>query len=205
MACRTRYLVAVGAGVLLAVPAARAQEMPNPQAMQMQVQRIAQERPREAEAAARAFLHVISMQAGQGPAAGDVAVLDSLKTAAPDVYWSEVAQLTVQFDMVQNVARRDSVRAGLVTQMFGTELRARALQRAYRNATEARRQALRAQIEAQISKHFDVEDKLRALEVADIERRLAEVRAETQRRIEKRAEFVRWAVDDIIRDATRPQ
>jgi hypothetical protein len=173
--------------------------------MQMQVQQIMQQRPREAEAAARAFLHVISMQAGQGPAEASLATLDSLKSAAPDVYWSEVAQLTVQFDVVQNLARRDSVRAGLVAQMFGTEVRARALQRAYRTATEPRRPAIRAQIEALISQHFDLEDKLRGLEVADIERRLAEVRAETQRRREKRAEFVKWAVDDIIRDAMRPQ
>jgi hypothetical protein len=182
-----------------------AQEMPNPQAMQMQVQQIMQQRPREAEAAARGFLHAISMNAGQGPAEGSIATLDSLKAAAPDVYWSEVAQLTVQFDVVQNLARRDSVRAGLVTQMFGLESAARAQQRAYRTASEARRPAIRTQIEALITRHFDLEDQLRALEVADIERRLAEVRAETQRRRDKRAEFVRWAVDDIIRDATRPR
>lgn len=176
----------------------------NPQAMQMQVQRVMQERPREAEAAARAFLHLIAMQPGQGPVEGSLAALDSLKLAAPDVYWSEVAQLTAQFDMVQNLVRRDSVRAGLVTQMFGQELRARGLQRTYRGATEARRQVIRTQIEALISQHFDLEDKLRGLEVADIERRLAEVRAETQRRRDKRAEFVKWAVDDIVRDAMRP-
>ena len=121
------------------------------------------------------------------------------------MYWSEVAQLTVQFDMVQKLSQRDSARAGFVTQMFGLEQRARALQRAYRTASEARRQALRTQIEALITQHFDIEDKLRGLEVADIERRLAEVRAETQRRRDKRAELVRWAVDDIVRDATRPQ
>ena len=188
---------------VLAASVAAAQE-PNPQAMQMQVQKIAQERPREAEAAARAFTMLIAIYRSQ---AMDSVLpsLDSLKGASLDAYWNEVAQLTVQFDMVQNLARRDSVRAALVTQMFGTELRARALQRAYRSAAEARRQALRTQIEAQINMHFDLEDKLRLLEVADIERRLADVRAETQRRRDKRAEFVKWTVDDIIRDATRPQ
>lgn len=203
MACRiSAWLVVSG---VFSASTAVGQEMPNPQAMQMQVQQIMQQRPREAEAAARAFLHVISMQSGQGPADASVATLDSLKAGALDVYWSEVAQLTVQFDVVQNLVRRDSVRAGLVTQMFGLEVRARALQRAYRPAAEARRQAIRSQIEALITQHFDIEDKLRGLEVADIERRLADVRAETQRRREKRAEFLKWAVDDIIRDATRPQ
>jgi hypothetical protein len=188
---------------LVASPAA-GQEMPNPQAMQLQVQKIAQERPREAEAAARAFLMLFGMGSNESM---DTLLrsLDSLKAGAADAYWREVAQLTVQFDLVQNLARRDSVRASLVTEMFGTELRARALQRGYRQAAEARRQAVRAQLEALISQHFDLEDKLRALEVADIERRLTEVRAESVRRREKRVELVKWAVDDIIRDATRPQ
>jgi hypothetical protein len=34
---------------------------------------------------------------------------------------------------------------------------------------------------------------------------LADVRAETTRRKERRAEFIKWAVDDIVRDATRPR
>jgi len=202
---------------VLAASAAAAQEMPNPEAMQMQVQKIAQERPREAEAAARAFLQLVAPDRLNG--------LDSLKARALnpnsrptvfvdgvpvndnalDQYWMEVAQLTVQFDLVQNLVRRDSVRAQLVARMFGIEANARALQRTYRPATEARRQAIRAQIAELISQHFYLEDQLRALEIADIERRLADVRAETQRRIDKRAELVKWAVDDIIRDATRPQ
>jgi hypothetical protein len=198
-------MLALGAMLVLAAPALDAQEMPNPQAMQMQVQRIVQERPREAEAAARAFLHVIAMNGAPGRVEERIAELDSLKVAAPEAYWREVAQLTVQFDVVQNLVRRDSVRAGLVAQMFGLEVQARALQRAYRTAPESRRPAIRAQIEALINQHFDLEDKLRGLEVADIERRLAEVRAESQRRRERRAEFVKWAVDDIIRDAIRPQ
>jgi hypothetical protein len=235
MACRTEVLLVL-AGALFATRVAPAQD-PNPQAMQAQVQRIAQERPREAEAAARAFLHVISLQPGQGPVEPNLAMLDQLKTSDLDAYWREVAQLTVQFDMVQNLVRRDSVRAGLVTQMFGLEVMARTLQRAYR-ATLAKgdnqpliiingvltdqpggvvrggaqvvspstqQQQIRSQLTTLIATHFDFENQLRLLEIKDIERRLAEVRAETQRRVDKRAEFVKWAVDDIIRDATRPQ
>ena len=195
MRCRISGLLVVSG--LLAVSVASAQEMPNPQQMQMQVQNIMQQRPREAEAAARAWLQNIAPDLVQG--------LDSLKSVAPDQYWMEVAQLTVQFEVFQQVSRRDTVRAQLMGRVFGLEANARAQQRAYRAASEAQRNVIRSRIEALIGQHFDIEDKLRALEVADIERRLAEVRAETQRRREKRAEFVRWAVDDIIRDATRPQ
>jgi hypothetical protein len=116
----------------------------------------------------------------------------------------EVAQLTVQFDMVQKLNGRDSVRAQLVGKMFGLEANARAQQRAYRAASESTRPAIRKQIETLISRHFDLEDQLRALEIADIERRLADVRAESQRRRDKRAEFIKFAVDDIVRDAIRP-
>ncbi len=194
----------LGASVASVASGAAAQE-PNPQAMQMQVQKIAQERPREAEAAARGFLHVIAMQPGQGPVESSIALLDQLKAADPDAYWGEVAQLTVQFDMVQSLVRRDSVRAGLVTQMFGLEATARTLQRAYRGSNETQRESIRSQIEKVIAAHFDYENQLRLFEIKDIERRLVQVRAETQRRVDKRAEFIRFAVDDIIRDATRPQ
>ncbi len=183
--------------LVLVASAAAAQEMPSPQTMQMQAQKIAQERPREAEAAARAFLHLVAPDRIGG--------LDSLKATALDPYWMEVGQLTAQFDLVQNLVRRDSVRAGLVARMFGIEVNARALQRSYRSASEAQRSQVRSQLETLIGHHFDLEDQLRGLEVADIERRLADVRAETQRRRDKRPEFVKWAVDDIIRDATRPQ
>lgn len=178
---------------------AAAQE-PNPQAMQMQVQKIAQERPREAEAAARAFIMLIAPERAEGPRS-----LDSLKVRSLDQYWMEVAQLTVQFDMVQTLVRRDSVRAQLVAKMFGIESSARELQRAYRGAAEAQRTQLRTQLETLIGGHFDIENQLRVLEMKDIERRLADVRTETQRRIDKRLELVKWAVDDIVRDATRPQ
>jgi uncharacterized protein (DUF1697 family) len=179
--------------------------MPNPQAMQMQVQQIAQQRPREAEAAARAFLHVVSLQRGQGPEESKLALLEQLKASDPDAYWGEVAQLTVQFDVVQSLVRRDSVRAGLVTQMFGLESMARTLQRAYRGANDTERDAIRNQLEKVIGAHFEYENQLRLLEIKDIERRLSEVRAESQRRIDKRAEFIKFAVDDIVRDAIRPR
>jgi len=173
------------------------QAMPNPQEMQMQVQRIMQERPREAEAASRAWLQNVAPDLIPG--------LDSLKGSALDQYWMEVGQLTVQFSVFQNISRRDSVRAQLVGKMFGLEANARAQQRAYRTASEASRPAIRKQIEGLITQHFDLEDQLRALEIADIERRLADVRAESQRRRDKRAEFIKFAVDDIIRDAIRPR
>ena len=196
-------------------------QMPDPQAMQLQVQRIAQERPREAEAAARAFLMLVapnllprldSLKRGSisGPNQ-PLIIIDGVPqpglSARPldDQYWVEVAQLTVQFDMVQNLNRRDSVRAQLVSKMFGLEANARAEQRAYRNASESNRAAIRKEIEALISQHFDLEDRLRALEIADIERRLADVRAESQRRRDNRAEFIKFAVDDILRDAIRPR
>ena len=182
-------------GLMLALVQAPG-EMPSPQAMQQQAQQIAQNRPREAEAAARAFLHLVAPERE-----GD---LDGLKQHAPDAYWGEVGLLTVQFDMVQNLSRRDSVRAGLVAKMFGLEANARTLQRAYRDATEAQRAAFRSQLETLIGGHFDIENQLRLLEIKDIERRLADVRSETQRRIDKRTEMIRWAVDDIIRDAMRP-
>ena len=63
---------------------------------------------------------------------------------------------------------------------------------------------MRGQLEALMTRHFEAEDQLRALEVRDIERRLAEARSETERRRSRRAELVRWAVDDIIHGANRP-
>ncbi|HEY6090998.1 MAG TPA: hypothetical protein VIV83_03330 [Gemmatimonadales bacterium] len=197
MASRNSLGVAV-ALLMIVAGTARAQDpMPNPQEMQMQVQHIMQERPREAEAAGRAWL--------QNVAPDLIPSLDSLKLTSGDQYWAEVGQLTVQFDVFQRIWRRDSVRAQLVGKMFGLEANARAQQRAYRNAAESARPAIRAKIEALITQHFDLEDQLRALEIADIERRLTDVRAESQRRRDKRAEFIKFAVDDIVRDAVRPE
>ena len=216
MACRISAVMAVFG--LLAASSSAAQEMPNPQAMQMQVQQIMQQRPREAEAAARAFLMLVAPERVNGldslreqATAGQtqpIMVVDGVPVSSPpfqDLYWMEVGQLTVQFDMVQKLNQRDSIRAQLVGKMFGLEANARAQQRAYRIASESRRPAIRKQIETLISQHFDLEDQLRALEVADIERRLADVRAESQRRRDKRAEFIKFAVDDIVRDAVRPR
>jgi len=216
MACRISAVIGVLG--LVAASSSAAQEMPNPQAMQMQMQQIVQQRPREAEAAARAFLLLVapdrvggldSLRA-QANAANNqpIVVVDGSPVSGPpaqDQYWMEVAQLAVQLDMVQKLSRRDSARAQLVGKMFGLEANARAQQRVYRTASESIRPAIRKQIESLISQHFDVEDQLRALEIADIERRLADVRAESQRRRDKRAEFIRFAVDDIIRDAVRPR
>lgn len=208
----------IGVFGFLAASAGAAQDMPNPQAMQVQVQQIVQQRPREAEAAARAFLMLVAPDRVSGldslreqaNAANNqpVLVVDGRPVSSPpsqDDYWMEVGQLTVQFDMVQKLNRRDSVRAQLVGKMFGLEANARAQQRAYRTASESSRPAIRAKIEALITQHFDLEDQLRALEIADIERRLTDVRAESQRRRDKRAEFIKFAVDDIIRDAIRPR
>jgi hypothetical protein len=216
MVCRISTLTGVVG--LLTAAAGAAQEMPNPQQMQMQVQQIMQQRPREAEAAARAFLMLVAPDRLSGldslreqANAGNnqpVFVVDGVPVSSPpsqDLYWMEVAQLTVQFDMVQKLTRRDSVRAQLVGKMFGLEANARAQQRAYRTAPESGRPAIRKQIEALITQHFDLEDQLRAREIADIERRLADVRAESERRREKRAEFIKFAVDDIVRDAIRPR
>ncbi len=215
MVCR---IDVIGVLALLTVSSSAAQEMPNPQAMQMQVQQIMQQRPREAEAAARAFLMLVAPERLKGldslreqANAGHnqpVVVVDGVPVSSPpsqDQYWMEVAQLTVQFDMVQKLSGRDSVRAQLVSRMFGLEANARAEQRAYRTASESNRPAIRRQIVVIIDQHFDLEDMLRDLEIADIERRLTEVRAESQRRRDHRAEFIKFAVDDIVRDAVRPR
>jgi len=203
---------------LLAASSSAAQEMPNPQAMQMQVQQIMQQRPREAEAAARAFLMLVAPERLKGldslreqANAGHnqpIVVVDGVPVSSPpsqDQYWMEVAQLTVQFDMVQKLKGRDSVRAQLVSRMFGLEANARAEQRAYRTASESNRAAIQRRIVVIIDQHFDLEDMLRDLEIADIERRLADVRAESQRRRDHRAEYIKFAVDDIVRDAIRPR
>ncbi len=207
MVCRTNAVIlALAVGALAPLRAQEMQDpMPSPQAMQLQAQRIAQERPREAEAAARAFLHVIGLQPGMPAAESRLSELDQLKHEMPDAYWGEVGQLTVQFDMVQNLARRDSLRASLVTMMFGLESMTRTLQRAYRFGSDAQRDTYRPQLEKLISTHFDIENQLRLLEIKDIERRLTDVRAEAQRRHDKRAEFIKFAVDDIVRDAIRPR
>jgi len=172
----------------------------DPQALEMQaqIQHIMQTRSPEAEAAGRQWL--------KKAAPNLLPMLDSLHQASREEYWMEIAQAVAQQGMVANIAYyKDSARADVVAKMFGLEANARAKQRAYRTATEASRAAIRKQIEGFITQHFDLEDQLRALEIADIERRLADVRAESRRRRDKRAEFIKFAVDDIIRDAIRPR
>lgn len=165
----------------------------------MQMQTIARERPPQAEAAARAFLfHIVPERQCTAMVC---AALDSLERADLPGYWMEVAQLTVQFDVFQQVVARDSARARQLAVLFGTEFEARVLQRAWRGASAGERRAIRARLEPLIARHLDVEDALRELEVRDIEGRVAQVRAETERRRNQRAELVRRAVDDIIAGA----
>jgi hypothetical protein len=193
------------AAAVLGVVDARAQD-PGDAERRRQIDNIVRDRPPPAEAAARAFVHAIVPERfgprGEGPAT--VPLLDELKASNADAYWREVAQLTVQFDMFQQVVARDSTRARQLAVLFGTEFEARALQRAWRRAGEAERRAMRGQLEALMTRHFEAEEQLRALEMRDIERRLADVRAESERRRQRRAELVRWAVDDIIHQAQRP-
>src|SRR5205814_8507314 len=110
MACRTEALIGVLG--LLAASSGAAQDMPNPQAMQLQVQQIMQQRPREAEAAARAFLMLVAPNltntldslkaAPSGGPNQPLIVIDGIpqntNDQSLDQYWMEVAQLTVQFD-----------------------------------------------------------------------------------------------------------
>ena len=200
-----RNLPVVAVLILATATPVRGQELPNPQRpefqalqMQAQIQLILMTRAPESEAAGRDWLQKIAPDL--------MPALDSLKQASHDQYWTEIAQLAAQQGMVSNIVyNKDSARAAVVTRMFGLEARARAQQRAYRNAAGASRPAIRARIEALMTQHFELEDQLRALEVADIERRLADVRAENQRRRDNRSEFIKFAVDDIVRDAMRPR
>lgn len=185
----------------VAHPPASQEEWPE-HAVQQQIQNIVRDRPPQAENAARAFLYHIAPS--RECSALDCPVLDSLRARNADAYWREVAQLTIQFDMFQRVVSRDSARARVMAAMFASEFEARAIQRSWRTANEAERRALRTRLEFLMLSHVEAEDELRALEIRDIERRLADVRAESERRRQRRAELVRWSVDDIIHGAERP-
>jgi hypothetical protein len=129
--------------------------------------------------------------------------LDSLLVRSRDQYWQEVAQLWVQEQMLRQV--RDSTRRMLLTQMFSAEALARGLKRAYREALDsAQALAIRTRLKAVLDRHFAVEDSLRALEIAEVERRLARVRAEAEARQRTRAELVRRMVEQILRDSKQP-
>jgi hypothetical protein len=157
------------------------------------------------------------------------AILDSLRQRSPAEYWAEVAQLTVQREMLAH--QEDSLRQRLMAQLFGTEARARALQRDYREvrggritttgnsqpvvvvdgvaitdtSEGGRERAIRERLQVILERHFAAEDSLRTLEIADVERRLAQVRAETERRRRERAALVRQMVDQVLRDAGKPE
>jgi carboxylesterase type B len=180
------------------------------------VEHIARERPPQAENAARELLRRLQI---------DRSTLDSLRQSSIAEYWGEVAQLTVQQQMLSQML--DSMRQQLMAQMFGAEARARALQRDYRrmmdtsnagrrplvvvngepiSETESgRERAIREQLQTVLERHFVAEDSLRALEIADVERRLAQVRAETVRRRRDRVQLVRQMVEEVLRSAQRPE
>ncbi len=185
--------------VLALVPAAvRAQDTVQAAAMRAMIEQIARERPPQAEAAARDLLRQLQIERS---------ALDSLRERSWAEYWGEVAQLTVQREMLMHQA--DSLRQKLMAQMFGQEARARALQRDYREAVRqtvdsARVRAIRERLQVLLERHFAAEDSLRTLEIADVERRLAQVRAETERRRRERAALVREMADQVLRDAIKP-
>lgn len=155
------------------------------------LEHIARERPAQAEAVARQMAARLKLEQR---------MLDSLLVRSRDQYWQEVAQLVVQEQMLNQL--QDSARRQLVTQMFGAEAIARRLKRAYREALDsAQEHAIRARLEAVLERHLAVEDSLRALEIAEVERRLARVRAEAEVRQRTRAELVRRMVEEILRDA----
>jgi len=239
-----KLVLSVAATVALAAPAwsqDSAQQRglfgaPEIAAQQAQVrallEQIVRQRPVQAESAAREMVRRLQLEQQ---------TLDSLRARSLDQYWQEVAQLTVQREMLAHQA--DSLRQQLMAQMFGTEAQARALQRDYRRimdattvqgqplvivdgvpikdgvpitgvptnagpitvrADSARVRALRQQLQVVLERHLAAEDSLRSLEIADVERRLAQVRAETARRRRDRAALVRQMVDEVLRDALRP-
>jgi hypothetical protein len=222
---RFRDLVSTLAGAALAAlpVAGRAQDSAQAahQAAEMRtaIEQIARDRPPQAEAAAREMVRRLQLER---------ATLDSLRQRSPAEYWAEVAQLTVQREMLAH--QEDSLRQRLMAQLFGTEARARALQRDYRevrggritvgngqpvvvvdgvaitDTTESGRvRAIRERLQVILERHFAAEDSLRSLEIADVERRLAQVRAETEHRRRERAALVRQMVDQVLRDAGRPE
>ncbi|HYT84113.1 MAG TPA: hypothetical protein VEK86_11700 [Gemmatimonadales bacterium] len=245
-----KLVLAAAVATLLVAPArgqgqgggpdsAQAAQMAAQQAqMRAMMEQIARQRPVQAESVARKMLLVLQAAGVQQR------LLDALKARSQDQYWQEVAQLTVQQQILRQM--QDSMRQQLMTQMFGAEALARALQRDYRRmidslagkgqplivvdgvpisggvpiqgqppvvvvapitqpADSARVRAIREQLRVVLERHFAAEDSLRALEIADVERRLAQVRAETLRRRRDRAELVRQMVEEVLRDAKGPE
>jgi len=219
---RFRDLVSTLAGAALAALPVAGRAQDSAQAahqaaeMRMAVEQIARDRPPQAEAAAREMVRLLQLER---------AALDSLRQRSLAEYWAEVAQLTVQREMLKH--QEDTLRQRLMAQLFGTEARARALQRDYREihdsrtaenqpvvvangvpvtdtADSRRERVIRERLQAILERHFAAEDSLRTLEIADVERRLAQVRAETDRRRRERAVLVRQMVDQVLRDAGKP-
>lgn len=187
--------LAVMCGALPVSAGAQASPQDSAQAAQLRamVEQIARDRPPQAEAMARRMMQVMQMQQ---------AVYDSLRARSLAEYWAEIAQLTVQRQMIEQA---DEQRRAIMVQLFGAEARARVLQRAYRDAPDtAQVAAIRDQLRQLLDRHFAAEDSLRALEVAEVERRLVQIRAETDRRRRERAELVRRQVEKILEDAQRP-
>ncbi len=220
---RFRDLVSTLAGAALAALPVAGRAQDSAQAahqaaeMRMAVEQIARDRPPQAEAAAREMVRLLQLER---------AALDSLRQRSLAEYWAEVAQLTVQREMLKH--QEDTLRQRLMAQLFGTEARARALQRDYREihdsrtaenqpvvvlngvpvtdtADSRRERVIRERLQAILERHFAAEDSLRTLEIADVERRLAQVRAETDRRRRERAVLVRQMVDQVLRDAGKPE
>ena len=160
------------------------------------IEQIARERPQQAEVAAREMLRRLMLEQR---------MLDSLRARSTADYWAEIAQLTVQREMLKS--QEDSARRAFMAQMFSAEARARGLQRAYREsggADSVQARAIRERLVTILERHLAAEDSLRELEVADIERRLAQVRAETLRRRREREVLVRRMVEQVLEDARRP-
>lgn len=195
MRFRNVMLLAAGLGVLPVLARAQASPQDSAQAAQLRaiVEQIARDRPPQAEAAARQMVVLLKMQQ---------AMYDSLRTRSLAEYWAEVAQLTVQRQMLDQA---DADRRAVMAKLFGAEAQARMLQRTYRDAPDtSQAAAIRAQLMQLLDRHFAAEDSLRQLEIAEVERRLVQVRAETDRRRRERAELVRRQVEQVLEDAKRP-
>jgi len=197
------YRSVIGLSVLIALVhrSSAGQSPDSVQAAQMRamVEQIARDRPPQAEAAASDLYARLQLQR---------AALDSLRTRSLAEYWSEVAQLTVQRQML--LSQQDSSRARLLSQLFASEAQARSLQRDYRDEyrtvpDSSRARNIRERLEDLITRHMAAEDSLRSLEIADVERRLVQIRADADRRKRLRTELVRQQVEQILRDAARPE
>lgn len=163
--------------------------------LRQMVEQIARDRPPQAELAAREMLRRLQIAA---------ASVDSLRQKSLAEYWAEVAQLTVQREMLAH--QQDSLRRTMMEQLFSAEARARALQRSYRETLESdsvQTRAIRAQLQQILDRHFAAEDSLRTLEIQDVERRLVQVRAETLRRRRERERLVQQMVEQVLKDARR--